>query len=124
MSRDGEPPIRHFHAHVYFETGTREVARRVYEGLLARFAIDHRWREAPIGPHSRANFRVRFSPEEFGQVVPWLMFHRDGLSVLVHPDTGDRVGDHTERALWLGERLALNVEFLRRLDAEEAQPSG
>jgi DOPA 4,5-dioxygenase len=42
------------------------------------------------------------------------MLHREGLSVLVHPSTGDSYGDHVERALWLGEKLKLNAEALRR----------
>ena len=38
--------------------------------------------------------------EEFGKVVPWLMLNREGLSVLVHPSTGDGYGDHLVRSLW------------------------
>ena len=54
------------------------------------------------------------SPDEFAKVVPWLMLHREGLSVLVHPSTGDSYGDHLERSLWLGTRLKLNEKALRR----------
>ena len=58
----------------------------------------------------------RFSrPDEFGKVVPWLMLHREGLSVLVHPSTGDGYGDHMERSLWLGERACSSTK--RRCDA-------
>jgi DOPA 4,5-dioxygenase len=42
------------------------------------------------------------------------MLHREGLSVLVHPSTGDSYGDHMERCLWLGTRLSLNESALRR----------
>jgi aromatic ring-cleaving dioxygenase len=59
---------------------------------------------------------VAFAPEEFGKVVPWLMLHREELSVLVHPSTGDRYGDHLQRSLWLGDRLKLNEKALRRPD--------
>ena len=31
-------------------------------------------------------------------------FPRSGLSLMVHMNTGCMVGDHTERALWAGER--------------------
>ena len=31
----------------------------------------------------------------------------------VHPETGDEVADHTTNALWLGDKLAINVDFLR-----------
>jgi DOPA 4,5-dioxygenase len=64
-------------------------------------------------------YQVKFSPEEFGKVVPWLMLHHAGLDVLIHPSTGEDVGDHTHRALWLGEKLALNIEFLQRVNTAE-----
>ena len=108
--------IKHFHAHVYFDPLTRDTAAGVYARLTAAFPLDSRWRDAPIGPHPRPNFRIRFSTDEFGAIVPWLMLHRDGLSVLVHPDTGDRVADHTGHALWLGKRVPLDIGFLRRPD--------
>ena len=50
---------------------------------------------------------------EFGKVVPWLMLNREGLDILVHPTTGDDLADHTDHALWLGEKLELNIEFLQ-----------
>jgi DOPA 4,5-dioxygenase len=58
-------------------------------------------------------YQVAFLPEQFGKVVPWLMLHREELDILVHPETGDDVADHTKHSLWLGEKLQLNVEFLR-----------
>ena len=60
-----------------------------------------------------AMYQVAFLPEQFGKVVPWLMLNREGLDILVHPSTGDDVGDHTDRSLWLGEKLELNIEILR-----------
>ncbi len=58
-------------------------------------------------------YQVAFLPEQFGKVVPWLMLDREELDILVHPETGDDVADHTKHSLWLGEKLQLNVEFLR-----------
>ncbi|MEG4022739.1 DOPA 4,5-dioxygenase family protein [Microcoleus sp. S13C4] len=58
-------------------------------------------------------YQVAFLPEQFGKVVPWLMLDREELDILVHPETGDDVADHTKHSLWLGEKLLLNVEFLR-----------
>jgi DOPA 4,5-dioxygenase len=58
-------------------------------------------------------YQVAFLPEQFGKVVPWLMLHRQGLDILVHPETGDDVADHTLHSLWLREKLELNVEVLR-----------
>ncbi|NJR58334.1 MAG: 4,5-dioxygenase [Cyanobacteria bacterium CRU_2_1] len=103
-----------FHAHVYFDPESRDAAMRVREGLDAKFEVQlGRWHEQPIGPHPKAMYQVSFSPNQFGKVVPWLMLHREGLDILIHPETGDDVGDHTDRSLWLGEKLELDIEFLR-----------
>lgn len=42
------------------------------------------------------------------------MIHRGPLSALLHPNTGDDVRDHTQRATWLGESYPLNVRALRK----------
>jgi len=46
--------------------------------------------------------------------VPWLMLNREGLDVLVHPETDDAYDDHTSHAMWLGQPLDLRLEVLRR----------
>lgn len=106
--------ITGFHAHIYFDPFNREAAARVREGLGDQFEVQlGRWHDKPIGPHPKAMYQVAFLPEQFGKVVPWLMLNREGLDILVHPSTGDALGDHTDRSLWLGEKLELNIEFLR-----------
>lgn len=113
MKKDA-PKIRGYHAHIYYDPETRDAAQRVREGL-ARFDVRlGSWHDGPVGPHPKSMYQVLFSPGQFCAVVPWLMLHREGLDVLVHPETDDAVADHLERCLWLGTRLALNVEPLRR----------
>jgi DOPA 4,5-dioxygenase len=113
---DDTTEIKNFHAHVYFELDTRETAARVRDGLAERFDVElGRWHDKPVGPHPQSMYQVKFLPGEFGKLVPWLMLHHQDLNVLIHPSTGDDVGDHTDRALWLGEKLALNIEFLQRV---------
>ncbi|MFN6569975.1 DOPA 4,5-dioxygenase family protein [Dendronalium sp. ChiSLP03b] len=108
--------IAGFHAHIYYDAASRDAAARVREELGARFEVRlGRWHDLPIGPHPKAMYQVAFLPNQFANIVPWLMLNREGLDVLVHPETGDDVADHTEHALWLGEKLELNVEFLRRI---------
>jgi len=103
-----------FHAHIYFDSVSREAATRIREGLSAQFLVQlGRWHAQPIGLHPKAMYQVAFLPEQFGKVVPWLLLHRQGLDILIHPETGDDVADHTEHSLWLGEKLKLNIEFLR-----------
>jgi len=42
--------------------------------------------------------------------VPWLMLNRDDLVVLLHPETGDDLVDHTVHAAWFGAVLPLRLE--------------
>ena len=107
--------IKGYHAHVYYDPKTtRETAQRVRAGLAAFNVQLGSWHDEPVGPHLDAMYQVVFGPEEFAHVVPWLMLNREGLSVLVHPSTGDSYGDHLVRSLWLGDRLKLNERALRR----------
>ena len=108
--------ITDFHAHIYFDTASRDVAARIREGLGARFDVQlGRWHEKPIGPHPKAMYQVAFLPNQFGKVVSWLMLNREGLDILIHPETGDDLGDHTDRSLWLGNKLELNTKVFQKL---------
>ena len=76
----------------------------------SRIALLH---DDPIGPHPMGSYQITFTPAHFGNLIPWLAFNRDGLSILVHPDTGDDIPDHTDRAIWLGLKLDLDTGALR-----------
>jgi DOPA 4,5-dioxygenase len=56
--------------------------------------------------------QVELTSIELGAVVEWLMLSRAGFSVLVHPETGDDLLDHTDHALWLGRPLDLRLDRL------------
>lgn len=111
----GERAIKGYHAHIYYDPKrTREAAATVRAGLAAFKVQLGSWHDEPVGPHLDAMYQAVFAAEEFGNIVPWLMLHREGLSVLVHPSTGDGYGDHLDRSLWLGDKLKLNEAVLRR----------
>ncbi len=108
------PPITGYHAHIYYDETSRADAAVVREALAGHFSVRlGRWRDQPVGPHPQAMYQVAFAPEEFDQIVPWLMVHRRGLTVLIHPETGEALGDHAERALWMGRKLRLRLRGLR-----------
>jgi aromatic ring-cleaving dioxygenase len=104
--------ITDFHAHVYFDSQSREAAALLREELSALQVRLGNWHEQPIGPHPQGMYQVVFMPEQFHPVVTWLMLHRRGLNILVHPETGNDLLDHTDHALWLGEKLPLKLEVL------------
>ncbi len=111
--------ISKYHAHVYYDSNTREVAARVRKGLEPFDAKLGSWHDEPVGPHTKGMYQVEFLPKEFEKIVPWLMLNREGLDVLVHPSTnsGDGYGDHTARALWLGNPLEINKNAFKRSDS-------
>jgi len=115
--------IRGYHAHIYYNPETRPIAERLREAMGNRFSVElGRWREEPVGPHPVSMYQAAFSVAEFPRLVPWLMLNRGGLDVLVHPQTDDAYEDHTSNALWLGSRLPLRVEGLRRSRERQRRP--
>ena len=107
--------IRNYHAHIYYDPASRPVAERLREEIGARFTVVlGRWHDEPVGPHPTSMYQVAFGVDEFPRLVPWLMLNRGGLDVLVHPQTDNPYDDHAVHAAWLGARLKLRLDGLRR----------
>ena len=107
--------IAGYHAHVYYDAETRETAARLRQAIWRKWefaVVMGRFRDRPVGPHPRWMFQVAFGKKLFAEIVPWLMYNRDGLVILVHPEAGDAYDDHAHYPLWLGGRLDLRLEFL------------
>ena len=105
--------IEDFHAHVYFDVTTVERARSLCERARDRFGLAMgRMHEKPVGPHPRWSCQLTVPKDRFGEVVAWLALHREGLTLFIHPNTGDALADHRDRAIWMGELLPLNLEAL------------
>ena len=107
--------IDHWHAHVYFDETTVEQARALCEAADEAFADLEmgRMHEREVGPHPRWSCQLAFAPALFGEVIPWLALNREGLTIFVHPGTGDHLTDHTERTIWMGEMLDLKLEMFK-----------
>ena len=118
MRADGDrdpSQIEGYHAHIYYDANTKPVAARVRDLIGANFSVRlGRWHDKPVGPHPTSMYQVAFAVEEFPLLVPWLMLNREGLTVLVHPETGDDYVDHTDFAVWLGEIIPLKLDVLHR----------
>ena len=113
--------LKGYHAHVYFTQATRQTAERLRNKIVSQFAVrPGGFSDNPVGPHPVSQFNVMFETLEFQNIVPWLMFHREGLDVLVHPLTEDMVDDHSIHALWLGTPVDLKLDTLRRRGYGEA----
>jgi aromatic ring-cleaving dioxygenase len=107
--------IRSWHAHIYYQPGTRPQAERLRAAIGARFEVQlGRWHDEPVGPHPTSMYQVAFAVSEFPKLVPWLALNRGELTVLVHPQAENAYQDHTAHALWLGPPLPLRLDVLRR----------
>lgn len=117
-----------FDVHIYYfqnNAGQLEYARALHERIRREFPElrIYRFWDRPIGPHPVSMFEVNlFTPAQFGAFVAWLAIWRGPLSALVHPNTTEGGGEadpeneilverrnHTQRAIWLGEKVPLDL---------------
>ena len=72
-----------YHAHIYYDpTKTRAVAERVCAAIEQKFRVENDgFRDEPRGPHPISNVLIVFKPDQFEQIVPYLMLNRAGLDV-------------------------------------------
>lgn len=113
--------IKDYHAHIYYaDDGQREIAARLREQVAALFPAAKlgRW-HAMIGPHTRAMYQIAFPRDLLPLLLPWLMLNRDGLAILLHPNTGRPRDDHTRNAVWFGEVLPVKLETLPEEEDDE-----
>ena len=107
--------IDSWHAHVYFDASTRDAAWALRETIavaLADALTLGRFHEKPVGPHPMWSYQMAFPPASLAQVLSWLTLNHGALDVLLHPNTGDELGDHRDSALWLGHSHKLNLAAL------------
>ena len=113
------PVATAYHLHIYFQPGTQaekdavNVAKKLGENFP--WAVEDSHRVGLVGPHTQANIGVTITPESFGEVVSWLQLNAKGLSILIHPRTGDEIVDHKDAAMWLGKPVAFNEKFFDSL---------
>ena len=112
MSFTDQGIIEHYHAHVYFDAGSIDAARALCEEAGRRFEVTvGRVHEKPVGPHPCWSCQLAFAADEFQRVIPWLTLNRGDLVVFVHPETGDALRDHRDRALWMGQVMPLKLSI-------------
>lgn len=106
-----------YHAHIYW---TDQISRAMAIGIRER--LDElgctlgQIRDRPVGPHARPMYQAAYPDIIKGDVEAFLQDNSEGLSILLHTDTGQHVRDHTEGARWIGTQLSLDLELLRELD--------
>ena len=102
-----------YHAHVYFDKNSLEMATSMCKETNELFGVKMgRVHQKLVGPHPRWSCQLAFDKNQFDQLIPWLENNRQDLTVLVHGLTGNDLADHTEHASWLGEAVLLDLSAL------------
>ena len=96
--------IQDWHAHVYFDAITTEPAQALREKIEKTFEIEMgRFHERPVG---------------LAPLLSWLALNRGDLTIFVHPNTGQDLEDHRDRAIWLGQQVPLVLDiFTKKKDS-------
>lgn len=106
--------IQSWHAHVYFDSSSRDAAWTLREDIAARLGEIleiGRFHERPVGPHPMWSYQLAFERQHLTAIVEWLTLNHGKLDVFLHPNTGDDLRDHRDAAVWIGRshELALHV---------------
>lgn len=107
------PAIRLWHAHVYYDAATLASAQAVVQAAARELPVQvGRMHQRPVGPHPAWSCQLAFEPDAIGEVTAWLTMKRLGLTVFMHPETGDALTDHRDRAIWFGSSRVLDLDAL------------
>jgi aromatic ring-cleaving dioxygenase len=112
--------IADWHAHVYFDSVTRDAAWQLRQVIETRFADElqsgalrlGRFHERPVGPHPMWSFQLGFGADLLAPMLAWLALNHGALDVFMHPNTGDALVDHRDSAVWVGRSHALVLDRL------------
>lgn len=109
--------IKSYHVHIYYDGSNKTYAASLRKRLSDLFSSEievGRWRDkAPQGPHPVSHYQVAFPVEIFNKIVPFLALNRGNLNILLHPNTGDGLEDHTTNVMWIGPSLDLEISALK-----------
>ena len=107
--------IHGYHAHVYFDQNTYDQAQKLCQKACEHFSLKMgKMHRQPAGPHPRGSCQLSFRASLFAGVIPWLLTHRNGLTIFVHALTDNDYLDHTENVLWLGTAEPIDLTILSR----------
>ena len=111
-----EERIQDYHVHVYYNAESKPRAEALRAKLEAAFpeAEYGRWHDQPVGPHPEGSYQVKFGHDLFARIVPFVALEREGLTLLVHPNSGDHLADHQDNAIWMGSMPALKLSIFEK----------
>ena len=109
---------RTYHFHIYYDEGEKPAAQNVVAGVCEAFSLQAgNFHDGPVGPHPTGSCQIDVGMAQFGEVMDWLAFHREGLTVFIHGNSGDVLKDHSDHTIWMGRMMVLDLDMLRRFIA-------
>ena len=107
--------IEKYHAHVYFDESTIEQAKALCEAAGKQYLVTvGRMNHRAIGPHPSWSCQLAFDRSNHTDLLTWLALNRNGLTILIHPLSGNDLKDHTDYASWMGEPQKLNLNVFTK----------
>ncbi|MEO8017147.1 MAG: DOPA 4,5-dioxygenase family protein [Pseudomonadota bacterium] len=111
-------PTHPYHAHVYYDRDSWDVAERLHQqlsdmqlsGALPNLVLVGKMYEQGVGPHPKPQFEIQFLAAAVPDITRLL--RATGLTALIHPLTDDDLADHTTLADWIGEPIPLDESVL------------
>ncbi len=106
--------FEYFHSHIYYTAETKPRAQALHQLLTEKFKTQLQISELHdqlMGPHPFWMFEADFKASIFIEVIQFLSEHRQGLSLLIHPLSGNSVLDHTDYAMFLGRKEKLDLSI-------------
>jgi aromatic ring-cleaving dioxygenase len=121
--------ILHYHVHLFYHQASMvntEGARRIRDKFIevfrdklgppcnSSFHINYLCMfediDKPDGPFITAQWAVFLPIANFHEVTSWFLQNREDYDVLIHPNTGCEIEDHSWWALWAGNKMDINYD--------------
>ena len=104
------------HIHVYFTAHNKDNALALRDLLRQSFPGIRlgRVHDKPVGPHPSGSFEIDVSASKYAALHAFLEQHSFGLTMMIHPVTGDDIADHAEDKIeWINKPVPINRQFFR-----------
>jgi len=118
-------PITSYDFHIYYTISARDIAINLKTKIFNNFSKEiqqdklvfkYLKSDSITGPHSLPFIEVDIQcPLVFIKFFSWIQLNNMGLSVLIHPNSGDAFKDHTIHTAWIGDKVEINTDMLKGL---------
>ncbi|CCH45799.1 DOPA 4,5-dioxygenase [Wickerhamomyces ciferrii] len=116
-------PIKSYDFHIYYNQESKQEAINLKNSIFKDFEqeidsdeliIKFLKSDSITGPHFSSFFEVDLeNPLLFAKFYSWIQLQHPSLSILIHPNSGDALKDHTIHTSWYNKPVKLNEDVLK-----------